>query len=110
MAPSALPDLGDLDEGYRRLVLAHGRLTRGHGDHAVLDRELDEARKIFGTGLMSGGDEMEKAAAGATERRPFTIDNVLTRDKAVNEQNEILFVFDSIDALKLELRSYFSTL
>lgn len=66
--------------------------------------------KIFGTGLMSGGDEMEKAAAGATERRPFTIDNVLTRDKAVNEQNEILFVFDSIDALKLELRSYFSTL
>jgi phenylalanine-4-hydroxylase len=66
--------------------------------------------KIFGTGLMSGGDEMEKAAAGATERRQFTIENVLTRDKAVNEQNEVLFVFDSLDAVKAELARYFDTI
>ena len=66
--------------------------------------------KIFGTGLMSGGDEMRKAADGVTERRDFTIDNVLTRDKAVNEQNEILFVFDSMDALKAELAGYFDTI
>lgn len=66
--------------------------------------------KIFGTGLMSGGDEMENAANGITERREFTIDNVLTRDKAVNEQNEILFVFDSVDSLKAELASFFDTI
>ena len=66
--------------------------------------------KIFGTGLMSGGDEMEKAATGVTERRDFTIDNVLTRDKAVNEQNQVLFVFDSLGAVKAELASYFDTI
>jgi phenylalanine-4-hydroxylase len=66
--------------------------------------------KVFGTGLMSGGDEMEKAANGVTERREFTIDNVLTRDKAVNEQNEVLFVFDSISALSEELASWFETI
>ena len=73
-----------------------------------LIRESGE-RKIFGTGLMSGGDEMEKAANGTTEVRPFTIENVLVRDKAVNEQNQVLFEFDSIDALKAELNRYFDT-
>ncbi len=67
----------------------------------------DGATKIFGTGLMSGGDEMEKAATGVTERREFTIENVLTRDKAVNEQNQVLFVFEGMDALKQELNRYF---
>jgi phenylalanine-4-hydroxylase len=66
--------------------------------------------KIFGTGLMSGGDEMEKAATGVTERREFTIDNVLTRDKAVNEQNEVLFVFDSLEAVTAQLAGYFDTI
>lgn len=66
--------------------------------------------KIFGTGLMSGGDEMEKAATGITERREFTIDNVLTRDKAVNEQNDVLFVFDSVDTLADELAGWFATI
>ena len=66
--------------------------------------------KIFGTGLMSGGDEMEKAANGETESRPFSIDNVLTRDKAVNEQNQVLFIVDSIPALVAELDAYFSTI
>ena len=66
--------------------------------------------KIFGTGLMSGGDEMEKAATGVTETRDFTIENVLTRDKAVDHQNEVLFVFDSIPALVAELDRYFDTI
>lgn len=72
-------------------------------------RENGES-KIFGTGLMSGGDEMEKAATGVTEQRPFTIENVLTRDKAVNEQNQILFYFDSMDELVAELNRYFDTI
>lgn len=70
----------------------------------------DGERKIFGTGLMSGGDEMEKAANGTTEVRPFSIDNVLVHDKAVNEQNQVLFEFASIDALMDELNRYFDTI
>ena len=66
--------------------------------------------KIFGTGLMSGGDEMTKAATGVTETREFTIENVLTRDKAVDHQNEVLFVFDSIPDLVDELNRYFDTI
>ncbi len=66
--------------------------------------------KIFGTGLMSGGDEMEKAANGVTPTLPFTIENVIERDKAVDHQNEQLFVFDSVDALKAELARYFDTI
>ena len=66
-------------------------------------------RKIFGTGLMSGGDEMEKAANGVTAVQRFTIDNVIVHNKAVDEQNQILFWFESIDELAAELASYFAT-
>jgi hypothetical protein len=38
---------------------------------------------------------------------PFTIENVIGHDKAVWEQNSILFEFDSLDALSAELRRYF---
>ncbi len=67
-------------------------------------------RKIFGTGLMSGGDEMEKAANGVTPVEKFTIDNVIIHNKAVDQQNQILFWFESMDALKQELASYFDTI
>ncbi len=67
-------------------------------------------RKIFGTGLMSGGDEMEKAANGVTPVEKFTIDNVIVHNKAVDQQNQILFWFESMDALKQELASYFDTI
>ena len=65
--------------------------------------------KIFGTGLMSGGDEMEKAANGVTPVERFTVDNVIVHNKAVDEQNQILFWFETIDELKTELASYFDT-
>ncbi len=67
-------------------------------------------RKIFGTGLMSGGDEMEKAANGVTPVEKFTIDNVIIHNKAVDQQNQILFWFESMEALKQELASYFDTI
>ncbi len=67
-------------------------------------------RKIFGTGLMSGGDEMEKAANGVTPVEKFTIDNVIVHNKAVDQQNQILFWFESMEALKAELGSYFDTI
>ncbi len=67
-------------------------------------------RKVFGTGLMSGGDEMDNVMAERVPIHRFTIENVLTRDKAVDQQNDELFEFESIDALEAELRRYFATL
>ena len=65
------------------------------------------SRKIFGTGLMSGGDEMENVMTGKVPIHPFTIENVLVHNKAVDEQNRELFEFRSIDELELELARYF---
>ncbi len=67
-------------------------------------------RKIFGTGLMSGGDEMERAANGVTPLERFTIENVIQHDKAVDEMNPTLFWFETMDELKAELASYFDTI
>ncbi|MFQ5967037.1 MAG: hypothetical protein ACE5MI_05435 [Acidimicrobiia bacterium] len=65
------------------------------------------SRKIFGTGLMSGGDEMDNVMAGNVPIHPFTIENVLVRNKAVDEQNKELFEFLSIEELEKELSRYF---
>ncbi len=66
--------------------------------------------KIFGAGLISGADELDNAMAERIPRMEFTIENVIQYDKAVYTQNEVLFVFDSIDALKAELSRYFDPL
>lgn len=68
------------------------------------------SRKIFGTGLMSGGDEMDNVVAGRVPLHPFTIENVLVHNKAVDEQNRELFEIESIDALSDELKKYFSSI
>ena len=67
-------------------------------------------RKIFGTGLMSGGDEMDNVISGKVPVLPFRIDDVLKHEKAVDEQNQVLFEFASIESLRSELQSYFATL
>lgn len=66
--------------------------------------------KVFGTGLLSSVGEIAHVATGKTPLLPFTIENVLQRDKAIYTYNEELFVFDSLEALKAELRRYFDTL
>lgn len=63
--------------------------------------------KIFGAGLISGNAEMENVIQGNVPLREFTIENVIRYDKAVWEQNSILFVFDSVGQLVAELRRYF---
>jgi len=63
--------------------------------------------KVFGTGLMSGGDEFTNAAEGRMNYHEFTIDNVVGHDKVMYEQHKDLFVIDSIDQLKAELATYF---
>jgi phenylalanine-4-hydroxylase len=63
--------------------------------------------KIFGAGLISGNLEMEGVYQGAVPIKEYTIENVIRYNKAVWEPNLILFVFDSVDQLKAELRRYF---
>ena len=69
-------------------------------------REAGEL-KVFGTGLMSGGDEFTNAAEGRLEYRRFSLENVLGHDKVMYEQHSELYVIDSIDQLKAELSAYF---
>jgi len=63
--------------------------------------------KVFGTGLMSGGDEFTNAAEGKLEYEPFTLDNVLGKDKVMYEQHDHLYVIESLDQCKAELAKYF---
>ncbi|MBT3668906.1 MAG: hypothetical protein HON98_00510 [Chloroflexi bacterium] len=64
-------------------------------------------RKLFGTGLISSSGEMSHVLSGNTPIEKFTIDNVTLNEKAIYNYNGILFEFDSIDSLKIELSSYF---
>lgn len=66
--------------------------------------------KVFGTGLISSKGEMEHVLAGNTPLLPFKVDTIINFEKAIWSYNEQLFVFDSLDALKQELGSYFETL
>ena len=66
--------------------------------------------KIFGTGLISSKGEMEHVLAGNTPLMPFKVDTIINFDKAIWSYNEQLFVFDSLEALKQELTSYFDSL
>jgi len=63
--------------------------------------------KGFGTGLMSGGDELTNAAEGKLEYEPFTLDNVLGKDKVMYEQHDHLYVIESLDQCKAEIAKYF---
>jgi len=66
--------------------------------------------RVFGAGLISSAGEIENVMAGNVPILPFKIENVLKRDKAIYSYNDVLFVFDSLEALKAELASYFDTL
>lgn len=66
-------------------------------------------KKIFGTGLMSGGDEMDKVMEPDYPLIPFTVENVISKHKVVYEQHDQLFVFDEIDDVKQQLADYFAT-
>jgi phenylalanine-4-hydroxylase len=67
----------------------------------------DGVLKVFGTGLMSGGDEFTKAAEGKMTYHDFTIENVIGHDKVMYEQHENLYVIDSLEQLEAELARYF---
>jgi phenylalanine-4-hydroxylase len=67
----------------------------------------DGELKVFGTGLMSGGDEFTRAAEGKMTYHEFSIENVVGHDKVMYEQHSDLYVIESVDALKAELARYF---
>jgi hypothetical protein len=52
---------------------------------------------------------MEEVLAGKTPVLPFKARTILGFEKAIWSYNEQLFEFDSLDALKSELESYFLT-
>ncbi len=66
--------------------------------------------KAFGAGILSSVGEIAHVAEGKTPILPFTIENVLDRDKSIYDYNDELFVFDSIDELTAELQRYFDTI
>lgn len=66
--------------------------------------------KVFGTGLMSGGEEFLNAAEGRMTYHDFTIENVIGHDKVMYEQHKDLYVIESLDQLRTELNRYFDPL
>lgn len=65
------------------------------------------AIKMFGAGLISSAGEMENVLAGKVPLLPFNAETIVNFDKAMWSFNHQLFVFDSLEELKGELRRYF---
>jgi phenylalanine-4-hydroxylase len=66
--------------------------------------------KIFGAGLISSSGEMEHVLAGNVPLLPFKAETIVNFDKAIWSYNSQLFVFDSVEELKCELREYFDSI
>ncbi len=62
--------------------------------------------KIFGAGIMSSIGETNQIMSGKTKTEKFTINNVLKHKKAIANFNDTLFVFDSLENLKKEIRKF----
>ena len=74
-----------------------------------LIREEGEV-KIFGAGLISSSGEMEYVLGGNVPLLPFKAETIINFDKAIWSYNSQLFVFDSLEELKCELRRYFDSI
>jgi phenylalanine-4-hydroxylase len=62
--------------------------------------------KILGAGLISSAGEMENVLAGDVPLLPFDVAAILKFDKAVWSFNQQLFVIESLQGLKEDLRLY----
>ena len=93
-APAFLAADDEQKENIKRLAWFSTEfgLIREHGE-----------LKIFGAGLISGNSEMKNVVNGNVPIEEFAIENVFLYDKAVWEQNKILFVFDSMEQLVVVL-------
>jgi phenylalanine-4-hydroxylase len=66
--------------------------------------------KVFGTGLISSSAEMEHVLAGNTPLMEFKVETIVNFDKAIWSFNNQLFVFESLESLKQELKRYFDAI
>lgn len=62
--------------------------------------------KAIGAGLISSIGELQAVMTGEIEVRPFSVDAVLERDKAVWQLNEVLFAFDSFARMDEQLSAW----
>ena len=70
-----------------------------------LIRDPDEIR-IFGAGVLSSKGEVLSALSDEVNRRPFSVDAVISQDYDVWHLQPILFVLESFDQLVTEFRSW----
>lgn len=66
--------------------------------------------KVFGAGLLSSFGEMDYCFSDNVERRPFSLDEVITTDYDSSRMQDIIYVIPSLDELKaavLELMARF---
>lgn len=108
-----LPEYAALQEMFAPAFLRADSVQREHIKRLAwfstefgLIWERDEL-KIFGAGLLSSFGEIQHVMEGKVPIEPFTIENVIGNEKAVYSFNEVLFVFESLEALKAELGRYF---
>lgn len=65
------------------------------------------AIKILGAGLISSAGEIQNVLAGNVPLLPFDVANIVKFDKAVWSFNPQLFVIESLQKLKEDLKRYF---
>lgn len=65
--------------------------------------------KAFGAGLISSSAELIKVTSGEMNLLPFTVENVLTKEKAIWNLHDTLFTFERLDDLQIEIESYLQT-
>lgn len=65
--------------------------------------------KAFGAGLVSSFGELTKVVTGHTQLVPFSIENVLAKNKAVYSMHDTLFFFESLEEVKATINSYLTS-
>ncbi len=63
-----------------------------------LIREAGEV-KVYGSGLISSSSDAENALSARCERRPFSLDAVMSQPFEIDRLQPVLFVIDSFDEL-----------
>lgn len=65
---------------------------------------------ILGAGILSSVGETLHVMSGRVPLEPFSVENVIKHGKAIYHYNEVLFVVDSLEALRAELSAYFDSI
>lgn len=66
--------------------------------------------KLFGAGLISSSGELEHVLAGKVPLLPFDVQTIVNYDKAIWSYNSQLFVIESLEEVKAQLKRHFDTI